>query len=173
MNPAPAVHFGVDEWISDEQNPGIHAQYAGRSRKSGPHILVLLKFPDGSMSWRPLGALKSLSAIATTDSIESQLVNGPYGRSSDLRRLITFEKLKGTLQEVVYSMEAAQVDFYPYQFKPVLKFIRSNTERLLLADEVGLGKTIEAALIWIELQARRDARRRLVGGSLFPFVTLL
>ncbi|MFU8772745.1 MAG: DEAD/DEAH box helicase [Anaerolineales bacterium] len=76
--------------------------------------------------------------------------------------MITYEKLKGTLHEIVYSMEAAQIDFYPYQFKPVLKFINSPTERLIIADEVGLGKTIESALIWIELQARRQARRMLV-----------
>jgi len=43
-------------------------------------------------------------------------------------------------------MEAAQIDFYPYQFKPVLKFINSPTQRLIIADEVGLGKTIESAL---------------------------
>ena len=59
-------------------------------------------------------------------------------------------------------MEAAQIDFYPYQFKPVLKFINSPTERLIIAGEVGLGKTIEAALIWVELQARRQAKRLLV-----------
>ncbi len=80
----------------------------------------------------------------------------------DLQRLITFEKLKGTLHEFIYSMEAAQIDFYPYQFKPVLKFINSPTERMIIADEVGLGKTIESALIWIELQARRQAKRLLV-----------
>ncbi|MDZ7262487.1 MAG: SNF2-related protein, partial [candidate division KSB1 bacterium] len=75
---------------------------------------------------------------------------------------ITYEKLKGTLHEVIYSMEAAQIDFYPYQFKPVVKFINSPTERLIIADEVGLGKTIEAALIWLELEARRQAKRLLV-----------
>jgi SNF2 family DNA or RNA helicase len=59
-------------------------------------------------------------------------------------------------------MEAAQIDFYPYQFKPVLKFINSPTQRLIIADEVGLGKTIESALVWTELQARRQAQRMLV-----------
>ncbi len=32
----------------------------------------------------------------------------------------------------------------------------------MIADEVGLGKTIEAGLIWTELRARYDARRLLV-----------
>jgi len=96
------------------------------------------------------------------DTIEDRLKEGRFGKIRDLRRLITYEKLKGVLHEVIYSMEAAQIDFYPYQFKPVLKFINSPTERLIIADEVGLGKTIEAALIWIELQARRQAKRLLV-----------
>ena len=51
---------------------------------------------------------------------------------------------------------------YPHQFKAVLKFIESPVGRLLIADEVGLGKTIESIYIWKELQARQDARRLLV-----------
>ena len=90
------------------------------------------------------------------------ILRGMYGKAEDLRRLLTFEKLKGTLHDFIYSMDAARIDFLEYQFKPVLTFVNSPTERLLIADEVGLGKTIEAALIWLELQARRDARRLLV-----------
>ena len=33
---------------------------------------------------------------------------------------------------------------------------------MLVADEVGLGKTIEAGLLWTELEARRQADRVLV-----------
>ena len=36
------------------------------------------------------------------------------------------------------------------------------TDRLLIADEVGLGKTIEALYIWKELQVRDQARRLVV-----------
>lgn len=62
----------------------------------------------------------------------------------------------------LYSLNAARVDFIPYQFRPVLKFIRSDRPRLLIADGVGVGKTIEAGLILRELQARRDVRSVLV-----------
>jgi len=62
----------------------------------------------------------------------------------------------------LYSLNAARVDFVPYQFRPVLKFIRSDRPRLLIADGVGVGKTIEAGLILRELQARRDVRSVLV-----------
>jgi len=62
----------------------------------------------------------------------------------------------------LYSLNAARIDFIPYQFRPVLRFIRSDRPRLLIADGVGVGKTIEAGLILRELQARRDMRSILV-----------
>ena len=62
----------------------------------------------------------------------------------------------------LYSLNAARVDFVPYQYRPVLRFIRSDRPRLLIADSVGVGKTIEAGLILRELQARRDIRSVLI-----------
>ena len=62
----------------------------------------------------------------------------------------------------LYSLNAARVDFIPYQFRPVLKFIHSDRPRLLIADGVGVGKTIEAGLILRELQARREIQSVLI-----------
>ena len=41
-----------------------------------------------------------------------------------------------------------------HQFLPVKKMLESPDQRLLIADEVGTGKTIEAGLIWAELESR-------------------
>ena len=48
------------------------------------------------------------------------------------------------------------------QFKPVVKMVNNPSAGLLIADEVGLGKTIEAGLVWTELRARFDAKNLLV-----------
>jgi len=155
------IPFTEGEWIIDTKNPGRPGQYTGNWKSIGNNmVMVQLAYPGGDTSYRPLSLLETMPKSVGT--IEDKLVSGHFGKLSDLRRLITYEKLKGTLHEVIYSMEAAQIDFYPYQFKPVLKFINTPTERLIIADEVGLGKTIEAALIWMELQARRQASRLLV-----------
>ena len=154
------IPFSPGDWLIDRNNPGQPCQYTGNCRKAGPHIMIQVTYSGGSTMYRPLSSLEARRKMA--DTIEDRLKEGRFGKIRDLRRLITYEKLKGVLHEVIYSMEAAQIDFYPYQFKPVLKFINSPTERLIIADEVGLGKTIEAALIWIELQARRQAKRLLV-----------
>ena len=47
----------------------------------------------------------------------------------------------------------------PYQFVPLLMALRLETARLLISDDVGVGKTIEAALIARELLDRGEVRR--------------
>ncbi len=87
---------------------------------------------------------------------------GKFGRARDLRGAITHIRLSGRLADLIYSMETTNTDFYPYQFKPVLNFLDSPSRGILIADEVGLGKTIEAGLIWTELRSRYDTRRLMV-----------
>ena len=96
------------------------------------------------------------------DDAYELLTRSRFGRAADLRRSLTFLHLSGRLANLVYSMETTNVDFYAYQYKPVLSFLESPSNGLLIADEVGLAKTIEAGLIWTELRARYDARRLVV-----------
>ena len=56
----------------------------------------------------------------------------------------------------------AQLELLPYQLEPALVAVRHSALRLLLADEVGLGKTIQAGLILSELRARDLADRTLI-----------
>lgn len=140
-------------------NPGRKGQTTGRVRKAGSRVLVEIQFGPNEKVYKPQNLLE---LCEEDDSIESLLRQKRFGGPDDLRRILTFEKIKGQLTNVFYSMEASQTDFYAHQFKPVLKFLNSPVGRLLIADEVGLGKTIEAMYIWKELQARADARRLLI-----------
>lgn len=79
-----------------------------------------------------------------------------------LAATVTRAKLTEQLTDTVYSFRASRTVFRPYQFRPVLKLLESGRLRLLVADEVGLGKTIEAGLLWTELDARRQANRVLI-----------
>jgi superfamily II DNA or RNA helicase len=56
----------------------------------------------------------------------------------------------------------ANVDLHPYQLEPALAVVRHGARRLLLADAVGLGKTIEAGVVLAELRARSALDRVLV-----------
>jgi len=75
------------------------------------------------------------------------------GPQQFLRDLLLF-KLKRPLSDTLYSYSMSRTNFEPYQFKPAIKFLRNPNSRILIADEVGLGKTIEACLIYLELKAR-------------------
>jgi superfamily II DNA or RNA helicase len=154
------MSFQPGQLVFDINDPGKKGIITGRTRIVVDRVRWEVEFETNEKVFRPA---EYLAAFATeNDSLEQRVQQGRFGRASDLRRLLTFEKLKGTLHEFIYSMDTARIDFLEYQFKPVLKFVNSPTERLLIADEVGLGKTIESALIWLEMQARRNARRLLV-----------
>ena len=75
---------------------------------------------------------------------------------------LTRAKLRERLTDTVFSFRATRTIFRPYQFRPVMRLLSTGSLRLLIADEVGLGKTIEAGLVWTELDARRQAGRVLV-----------
>jgi superfamily II DNA or RNA helicase len=60
------------------------------------------------------------------------------------------------------SARHARIDLLPHQLEPALAVIRGMGSRVLLADEVGLGKTVEAGLVCAELLARGAIDRVLV-----------
>ena len=54
------------------------------------------------------------------------------------------------------------IDIEDYQLDPVVRAIQMPRVNLLIADDVGLGKTIEAGLVALELIIRHRARKILV-----------
>lgn len=99
-------------------------------------------------------------AATPTDNILKGNIDG----YQEFQRLLTYQRLlrDHPLRNNIYAFNASRTRFYPYQFKPLLKFLDSPKHRLLIADEVGLGKTIEAGLILTELRARQTVQRVLV-----------
>lgn len=56
----------------------------------------------------------------------------------------------------------ADLDIHPYQLEPALAVVRGLASRVLLADEVGLGKTIQAGLIASELERAGELTHALI-----------
>ena len=75
---------------------------------------------------------------------------------------LTATQINNPNSQTLYSLNSAKIDLIPHQFRPVLKFIKSDRPRLLIADGVGVGKTIEAGLILKELEARNNAQSVLI-----------
>lgn len=121
-------------------------------------MFIEIELPSGCRSFPS----NQLEHVDTDPNALEDLRAGKLSAPADLRRAITHLRMTGRLADMIYSMGATNTEFHAYQFKPVLKLLNSPSRGLLIADEVGLGKTIEAGLVWTELVARFDSRRLLV-----------
>lgn len=136
------------------------------STRQGP-ILEVLPPIRGEARYRVFHASGDIQTY-----VESQLdpvVESSHAAAGDaaltpdefLARLCAL-RLSADESDAVYSLHAARIKFIPFQFKPVLRFLRADRPRLLIADEVGVGKTIEAGLILRELQSRQELKNVLI-----------
>ena len=98
-------------------------------------------FIDGSAKLVPTEELEPVPGI-TEVSPES------------LRVVLTQRRLEHPATDQLLSYRASRTRLMYHQFLPVKKMLESPDQRLLIADEVGTGKTIEAGLIWSELESR-------------------
>ena len=85
-----------------------------------------------------------------------------YGYYTEYLKGNTTFKIQSSNNSTISSLKASRTLFRPYQFKPLLKFLNSDNKRILIADEVGLGKTIEAGHIMLEMKARGEFHNALV-----------
>ena len=140
-------------------DPGRVGVFTGRKTALGGRAYVQVAFSDQTMQV-PLDQVELVEDEG--QSPIDLLRRGRLARPSDLYRTLTHIRLGGRLANFIYSLDTTDTDFYAYQFKPVLKLLQSSTTGILVADEVGLGKTIEAGLVWTELRSRFDLQRLLV-----------
>ena len=118
-----------------------------------------MKFADGRVESFPDG---NLEPFEQARDIHTLLVNKSFAGRESLTRLLTITKIQRPLTNNVYSFQASRNSVLPASTQARLKYLDSPNGRLLIADEVGLGKTIEAGLILVEERARQDLNRVLV-----------
>lgn len=153
--------FKIGDVVVLKSNPSkigtIHGEYKERLHR----IIWPIKFTNGILRQIPEDQLELHQTIESY-TLPDLIGMNKFSSANDVRQIITQTRINGNLSNVIYSMDATNTDFYAYQFKPVCKIINSPSNSILIADEVGLGKTIEAGLIWTELKQRYDFKRLLV-----------
>ncbi len=143
-----------------KSDPTKLAITTGKTKTAGPFTLVQIEFGPNERPFKRIDQLELVSE--SPEEPAALLAQRKWSGPEALRRALAVEKIRGHLTDVFYSMESSRTDFFPHQFKPVMKFVESPTGRLLIADEVGLGKTIEAIYLWREVEAREHAKRLLI-----------
>jgi superfamily II DNA or RNA helicase len=118
-------------------------------------------FSAGEWQYRVFFSADETSIYRESD-LNPYQVTMKWGSLSEFLRNLALVKLQRPLTEHLYALYGSRTKFEVYQFKPAVKFLSNPYQRLLIADEVGLGKTIEAGIIYLELQARLNLNRVLV-----------
>lgn len=90
------------------------------------------------------------------DLTETNKATIQFSDFTDFHTYMTAVQIKEPNHSSLFSLNSGKISYIPYQYRPVLKFIKSDEPKILIADSVGVGKTIEAELILKELEARKD-----------------
>ena len=104
----------------------------------------------------------SLEKFVPPKSVEQLLKTQEFSNVKGFIQSLIYKKLEKPLSDNMYAFYSSRTEFQVHQFKPVLKFLNAPKQRLLLADEVGLGKTIEAGIIITEMSARLSGLARVL-----------
>ena len=135
----------------------------------GREWVVLPESSDALLIARPLGGLDEeiTGILPAVEPVQSAAFRLPT--RDDLGDFVSGQLLREAAR---LSTRAAAGPFRsfgriaadprPYQLVPLMMALRLDPVRLLIADDVGIGKTIEAALIARELLDRGEIRRLAV-----------
>lgn len=126
----------------------------------GTQTMYRLRALEGPLQGR------ELDLLAPFEPIEPIAHDLRLDRAAPLRNWLVYHQsflLEQALgPNALLAVQPGRLRVEPYQLVPVLRAIRMSRVRLLLADGVGLGKTIQAGLVITELMARRVAHRVLI-----------
>lgn len=113
-------------------------------------------FPSGE---RQLPVAGLTSALSRSEIVVS---NAKGDSKRALRAWLCYQAHALPLMDNVSSLTSAKIDLLPHQVVLTHRVATTSPRRFLIADEVGLGKTIETALILRELISRGELKRALI-----------
>jgi superfamily II DNA or RNA helicase len=146
---------------------GLRWEVVG-SQNLGPQTLLRLRGTENAALGQELDVLVPFE---TVEPVRHQL---RPDRAAPLDNWLVYHQaflLEQALgPSALLAVQPGRLRIEPYQLVPVLRAIRMSRVRLLLADGVGLGKTVQAGLVITELIARRLAHRVLVVSPAGPLL---
>ncbi len=146
--------------VATNLKPGIRVRHAdlGEGVVIAPPADGFIKvfFPVGERQV-PVTSLSS-----TLGRSEVIVANAKGDNNRALRAWLCYQAHALPLMDNVSALTSAKIDLLPHQVVLTHRVATASQRRFLIADEVGLGKTIEAALILRELVSRGELKRALM-----------
>ena len=134
------------------------------SRSStGGHALHVIGISELVRDREAIFLTEAESSIEILDPAETSLVpdQSPAYQDSILYMESLLRRTPPTDKKLYIGHQAA-MDLVPYQLDPAIQALKQPRQRILIADAVGLGKTLEAGILLSELIRRGRGKRILV-----------
>ena len=103
------------------------------------------------------------SSLLVAPGRSEQIIRNSAGGGARARRAwLAYQAHALPLLDSAAALTSAKIDLLPHQVVLTHRIATASPRRFLIADEVGLGKTIETALILRELASRGELKRALM-----------
>jgi superfamily II DNA or RNA helicase len=125
------------------------------------------RYPEAEQLLWEVEATASVLGRTSLPSVDANRPDHPqalqaFVNSHRWTRLNRLPEKEGLEDEPLLGVWNSAIQVHPYQLEPVIRALSMPRVSLLLADGVGLGKTIQSGLVLEELLLRRRIRRILV-----------
>ena len=127
-------------------------------RIAGRDMVLVQLHGTGESRWLPYENLVRLRDA----SLKFARMEAPECDSAERFRLKALAYALDSWNQVTGALDRLDVDPLPHQIDLVHRIMTSDQSNWLIADDVGLGKTIEVGLLLAAMKRRRQARRVLV-----------
>lgn len=149
------------EYVADRfRGQGFGTGVVQATRTLGGFDQVCIQFQEtGATCWLPYETVRLVAPV------ETRLLKGDCGQYADHAerfRLRVLSKMLETWDANTGAFGRLDIDPLPHQLHVARKVVTSGAPGWLLADDVGLGKTIEVGLILHALNKRGRGRRVLI-----------
>lgn len=134
-----------------------HSEHGAGVVLEAPREGYLRGFFSGGERRVPVGSIQK--ELSRTERI-LRSVEGSAERAKTV--WLSYEAHALPIMESASALTSARIDLLPHQVVLTHRIATASPRRFLIADEVGLGKTIETALILRELASRGELNRALM-----------